>query len=127
MEDGDSGAVYEMKMDHNRKRLEPYRSIMELRRDKMIHFYIEVSKFVSVSHYIPVKFEDMVEKGTESLIQEIEKKMGLKSKCSPQKLSVATKTEKRQKVFTSMVNEGVDWSAEALMGYERIEITKKNK
>jgi hypothetical protein len=41
-DDGDFGAVYEMKMDHNRKRLEPYRSIMDLRRDKMIHFYCHI-------------------------------------------------------------------------------------
>lgn len=126
-EDGDSGAVYEMKMDHNKKRLEPYRSIMELRRDKMIHFYIEVSKFASVSHFIPVKFEDMVINGTALLIKEIEKKMGVTSKCVPEKLSVKTKIDKRQRIFTNMVNEGVDWSAEALMGYERIELTQKHE
>jgi stress-induced morphogen len=128
-DDGDFGAVYEMKMDHSPKRLEPYRSILELRRDKIIHLYIEVSKFVSVSHFTAVRYEDLVEMGTSLLVKEIEEKMGIQSQCIPRKLpeNVNKRTKKRQKTFLSMVNEGVDWSVEALLGYERIQVGRNSK
>jgi DNA-directed RNA polymerase specialized sigma subunit len=73
-DDGDSGAVYEMKKNHNQSQFEPYANILSLRRDKLLNFYSEVQGFSSVEHYIPVKFEDLVQAGTLSLIKDIENK-----------------------------------------------------
>jgi hypothetical protein len=123
IDDGDSSAVYEMKKDHPIAEMMPYKSILELRRDKMINFHSEVPKFSSVKHYIPFKFEDMVTIGTAPLLQDIEEKMGLQSRCQPEKLQVPDNGNKKIRLSLqeiAMLNDGVDWSAESLVGYELI-------
>jgi len=121
IEDGDFSPVYEMRKDHP-KIIKPYKNILELRRDKMVHFFSEVPKFSSIQHFIPIKFEDMVDIGTQSLLRDIEKKMNLQSRCSPQKLPLAGSSQKRKYSFDEILKEdqGVDWNAEALMGYQMI-------
>jgi len=89
----------------------------------MIHFHSEVPKFSSVQHYIPFKFEDMVVAGTASLLQDIEKKMGVQSRCQPDKLHTPENGSKRQFLSppdVSGINHGVDWEAEAIVGYEKM-------
>jgi hypothetical protein len=127
IDDGDSSAVYEMKKDHPLDELKPYKSILELRRDKMINFHSEVPKFSSVKHYIPFKFEDMVTIGTASLLQVIAEKMGLQSRCQPDKLQVPDNGNKKIRLSLpeiAMLNDGVDWSAESLVGYGREDLPR---
>jgi hypothetical protein len=127
-DDIDFSAVYEMKKDHPIGEMKPYKSILELRRDKMIHFHSEVPKFSSVQHYIPFKFEDMVELGTASLLQDIEKQMGVQSRCQPDKLHTPENGSKRQFLSppdVSRINENVDWEAEAIVGYEKIPVVQQ--
>jgi len=124
LDDGDSSAVYEMRKDHpvGDGDFVPYKSILELRRDKMINFHSEVPQFWSTQHYLPMRFEDMVEVGTESLLQEIENKMGIERSCQPAKLDVPYNGNMKDLIppeHRALINLGVDWSAESIMGYEK--------
>ena len=123
IDNGDSSAVYEMRKDHSFTALKSYDNILQLRRDKMYHFRSEVPQFVSVQHYIPVKFEDLVDVGTEALISDVEAKLGIHSVCTASKLQVPNK-ESTLELYTEAVvqsiNAGVDWDVEALAGYEKM-------
>ncbi len=122
VDDGDSSAVYELRRDYAFTEIKPYKNIIELRRDKMINFHKELPTFSSVTHYIPFKFEDMAAAGTETLLQEIEQKMSLQRHCQPDKLQLPENGSKLQFLTptdVSWINRGVDWDAEALVGYEK--------
>jgi hypothetical protein len=127
IDDGDSSAVYEMKKDHPLAEFKPYKNILELRRDKMINFHSNVPKFSCVQHYVSVQFEEMVMEGTASLIQAIEKKMGLASQCTPEKLLVresGTDLRSFKQKYIQQLNRDVDWSSESLAGYDKYERDK---
>jgi len=118
IDDGDSSAVYELKKDLPFTR--PYKNIFELRRDKMIHFHMELPKFTSIQYYANIKFEDMIEIGTASLLQQIEEKMGHKAQCKPDKLNVLDDSNKHLFLSSSdisTINKAVDWDTEAYAGY----------
>lgn len=105
---------YEMRNDGSGM---PYDSILDLRRDKIVNHIQTVANFPFVSAVIGVRYEELVRKGTSELIREIESKTGEKAHCE------ATPGQIRpQRVvpdeMAKWMNERVDWSTEALIGYK---------
>ena len=128
-DDGDSSAVYEMKKNHGQAIFERYNNILSLRQDKMLNFFTEVRSFSSIQDYIPVKYEDLVETGTASLIKDIEQKMNLQSRCIPKNLANAaiSNTKIYSKEYIKLINDNVDWPVEALVGYEPLALNSSGK
>jgi hypothetical protein len=96
----------------------PYNSITELRRDKILNFFQNVPKMKGVSHFIPLRYEDVVSHGSSALLKNIEKAMGIKASCQPSQPQIL----KRKKIspdFVQWLNNNLDWDMEALVGYER--------
>ena len=113
-----AGPIYEL----NRERPGvPYENIFEMRRDKIINFRREVPNFDSVENYIPIRYEDMVQKGTNELIRSIESKMNVTARCKPS-LPKGLSHKAYPKGFVEWVNEHVDWDTEALVGYSKMEL-----
>ena len=110
-----SGAIYEL--DRNNPGT-PYKNILELRRDKIINFKKEVPKYKNVRNYIAITYEDMLQKGTDSLIRQIEEKTGVTAKCMARPPK-DTKIKDYPEGFIEWMNEQVDWEAESLVGYSK--------
>jgi len=108
------GVVYELKHDGSGR---PYKSILDLRRDKIKNF-LGVQQFDGVAAYLPVQYEYMVAKGTSDLISEIEKITGLKAHCkrAPPRTWAPKDLDAE---FVEWMNDHVDWEVEKLVGYSR--------
>jgi len=92
-------------------------SLLELRRDKIYNF-LSVAKFQGVKHFEAVRYEDMVQNGTSSLVFRLEKALGVSAHCQP--------TEPRPLLnrlltdhYLEWMYEHVDWDAEDLLGYNK--------
>ena len=112
------GVVYELNHDGSGK---AYGSILELRRDKVKNF-LNVAKFDGVASFIPVRYEELVSRGTRELIGQIENITGIHAKCK-----VAPPGEPRTKVldydYMQWMSEHIDWEVENLIGYSRRDIS----
>jgi len=108
------GVVYELKHDGSGR---PYKSILDLRRDKIKNF-LGVQQFDGVAAYLPLQYEYMVAKGTSDLISEIEKITGLKAHCkrAPPRTWAPKDLDAE---FVEWMNDHVDWEVEKLVGYSR--------
>ena len=128
-DDGDAGAVYEMKKNHGPSDFEPFDSVLSLRKDKALNFFKEVQGFFSVQHYIPVTYETLVDAGTSSLIKDIEWKLNLQSRCDPKKLANPSSggTKIYSKEYIQFINDHVDWSVEEIVGYQPLSLNSSGK
>mmetsp|Transcript_10070 Transcript_10070/g.28664 ORF Transcript_10070/g.28664 Transcript_10070/m.28664 type:complete len:426 (-) Transcript_10070:102-1379(-) len=80
--------VYELKRGGNASIDEAYRNIMELRTDKIVNFLLEVPIMLGVGAYLAIRYEDMLQNGTEATLRQIGKLIGfdeLPPTCQPQK------------------------------------------
>jgi len=112
-------AMYELNYDQSGL---PYKSIVELRRDKILDFFDRVPTISGVNHFLPVRYEDLVSQGSAILLRSIEKSLGVEAKCEPlqpQRL----KRRKMPQLFVEWLNENLDWEVEALVGYGKANST----
>lgn len=93
----------------------PYGSILDLRRDK-IKNHLSVAEWDWVQDFLKVRYEDLLNSGTEFMIKHIEEVTGVQAKCSP---SPPQNREKRllEDSYINWMTLHVDWKAEALVGY----------
>ncbi|GKY95802.1 hypothetical protein MPSEU_000540900 [Mayamaea pseudoterrestris] len=104
--------LYELRSDGSAR---PYDNILQLRSDKIKNF-LSIRNFERVVGFAAVRYEDMVEQGTASLLQSIERQTGIKPMCQP----VPPSTLKRRQMpdeYYAYMKEHVDWKTEALIGY----------
>ena len=109
------GALYEMSPDGT-----PYPSLLELRRDKMMNF-LSVESFVNVSSYALVRYEDMVEQGTESLIRRLEAALGTTAQCDPTPGRPLERSRPLDPAMVEWMNHHVDWEVERKIGYSPVD------
>jgi len=96
----------------------PYRSIVDMRRDKIRNF-LEVAKYAGVAHHLTVRYEDIVSDGSDDLHAQIEAATGIKAKCQPKPKQNRTTAKTYRPEYVTWMNRHVDWSTEALLGYGR--------
>mmetsp|Transcript_24034 Transcript_24034/g.36071 ORF Transcript_24034/g.36071 Transcript_24034/m.36071 type:complete len:380 (-) Transcript_24034:945-2084(-) len=104
--------IYELRDDGSG---EPYASIVELRADKIRNF-LNTIEFSWVKDLITVRYEDLLNNGTEALLKQIEHATGEKAACAP---SPSQERRKRRidLNFERWITKNTDWSAEELIGY----------
>ena len=106
-------ALYEMRPDGT-----PYDNILQLRAAK-IRNHLQLGSFVNVSNFIAVRYEDMAQTGTASLIGQLEDWLGVSAHCQP---AVGKPLTRKRPFIPAMIHwldEHVDWEAEAMVGYQR--------
>jgi len=109
-----------------------YSNILELRRDKMIHWLNEVPRMTGVQYFLPIRYEDAVVHGIASvLIEPLEKALGMKAKCTPSPPNEGGLVHKELTTsspeYRKWLDDHVDWEAEALGGYTRDLRVRKNE
>jgi hypothetical protein len=105
---------YELRHDGSGQ---PYNSILELRRDKVQNF-VDIKNYIGIQDYEAVRYEDVVQNGTEALIRRLEQALDIKAQCRPD----PPKPLKLYSVggeYLQWLNDHIDWSVEALIGYPR--------
>jgi len=109
--------IYELNHDKSGR---PYDSVIDLRADKIKNF-LEVKDYKRVKSFHPVRYEQMVEGGTEWLIRELEKQTGLTAKCTP-KPPHKVHYRPVDAEYVEWMADNVDWDTEALVGYKASDI-----
>jgi len=107
---------YELKLDESG---EVYDSIVDLRADK-IRNHLEVADWGWVKHFMKVRYEDLLDFGTELMISHISNVTGIKPNCNPFPAQNNRKKRQLKPSFVKWMNDHVDWNAEALIGYEKM-------
>lgn len=107
--------LYELNHDGSGR---PYPSILDLRADK-IRNHLKVSKYSNVRDFVVVRYEKLVQYGTQFLLEHIEEVTGVKAKCSPTEGQNRTLRDLDDD-FVKYMAEQVDWSAEELIGYSKL-------
>eukprot|EP00980_Cylindrotheca_fusiformis_P030667 scaffold25199_cov152-Cylindrotheca_fusiformis.AAC.1 len=95
----------------------PYDSIMQLRQSK-IRNLMSIKSWDWIADFTVVRYEDLLEQGTEALIKHIENVTGVETQCTPsppapERLSTYELEPRVTKLITSLLN----WETEALVGY----------
>ena len=62
---------------------EPYRTILELRSDKIINFLLEVPILQDLGGYLAVRFEDLLLNGTRTLLEQVAEMVGIEGGLPP--------------------------------------------
>lgn len=106
--------LYELRNDGSG---EPFNNILELRAAKNRDF-LTYDSFPFVKKLMVVRYEDLVQEGTASMLREIEKHTGVKAKCEPSPPQTRTAREV-DKEFLHYMNKHADWEAETLIGYKQ--------
>ena len=79
--------VYELKRGSG-KTDEVYKTILELRSDKIVNFLLEVPILQDLGGYLAVKFEDLLQNGTRTLLEKVADMLGIEGglpeTCRPQ-------------------------------------------
>lgn len=105
--------VYELRNDGSG---EPYSSIVDLRRDKILNF-LDTAQFADVEELIQVKYEDMIRQGTGFVIKRIEKLTGMKAHCEPTPPQKNRKKRELDDKYVKWISDHVDWDVENRIGY----------
>lgn len=113
-----SHAKYELKHDLSG---EPYESVMDLRRDKILNF-LSIEQYQGVKHFQAWKYEDLVLGGSAQLVQQLEQALDVKAACKPTEPRDLVDTPKVDMELVEWMQDHVDWdNTEALIGYQRSE------
>ncbi|KAL7572339.1 hypothetical protein ACA910_021554 [Epithemia clementina (nom. ined.)] len=111
-------AFYELRDDGSGL---PFDSILGLRSSKIRNF-LGVGNFSNVKSFHPVRYEDMVHNGTDRLIRNLERELGVVAKCKPIKGEPLKALRPPEPKFLEHIQSHVDWETEALIGYNRHDI-----
>jgi hypothetical protein len=103
---------YELRNDGSGR---PYGSILDLRSDK-IKNHLSVADWPWVQDYLMVRYEDLLQNGTEFMIKHIESVTGVQAQCNPAPPQIR-KRRKLLKSYISWMTNYTDWDTEALIGY----------
>lgn len=115
-----SKPMYELRRDGSGK---PFKNIMDMRAAKIKNF-LEIKKYNWVKDLVVVQYEEMLAKGTESLIAQIEKittydgKTQLARNCTP----AAPQTRSKRTIEPDLIDyisKHIDWKAENKIGYKK--------
>jgi len=108
--------VYELRRDGSGL---PYSSIVDMRADKIRNHVLEVRDFPFVEDVVVVRYEDLLQQGTASLLDKITELTGARPHCK----AVPPQPDRPQRPVTAdfkkWMDEHVDWEAEALIGYNK--------
>lgn len=75
--------VYEMQRDGSGQ---PFSDLLKLRSEKILNFILEVPLLMSIAGYSAVRYEDLLQQGTQPLMKQVASMMGLKElpdSCKP--------------------------------------------
>jgi hypothetical protein len=111
--------IYELRRDHTGR---PFANILELRRDKIVNFALELPLLMKLGGYSAVRYEDLLQQGTRFLLEEIASMFGmdeLPASCRPTDPQ-PERIGKRQVPpdFRAYVQEHMDQATERLLGYQ---------
>eukprot|EP00545_Synedropsis_sp_CCMP1620_P012623 CAMPEP_0119026382 /NCGR_PEP_ID=MMETSP1176-20130426/35351_1 /TAXON_ID=265551 /ORGANISM="Synedropsis recta cf, Strain CCMP1620" /LENGTH=159 /DNA_ID=CAMNT_0006982083 /DNA_START=424 /DNA_END=903 /DNA_ORIENTATION=+ len=108
---------YELRQDGSGK---PFKNIMEMRAAKIRNF-LEVADYPGIADLWLLQYEYLLQEGTDHLLRRIEEWTGMARQCEaypPQERRVRNIS----RTFVRAINEHLDWSAEALIGYTQREV-----
>lgn len=109
---------YEMRVNDPSGR--PYGNILEMRADKIRNF-MESATYANVEGFWHYRYESLLKSGTRDLVERIERATGVER--HPEKCKIYEPQDRRKRSmdaeFVDYMADHVDWTAEALIGYER--------
>lgn len=105
---------YEMHYDTG----EPYSSLLELRRDKILNL-LDTAHYSYVKDHMVVQYENLVSDGTESVIRRIEEATGATAHCEPYPPQKKRAPKELNQKFVKWISDHIDWDTEALIGYKK--------
>jgi hypothetical protein len=108
---------YELRQDGSGK---PFKNIMEMRSAKIQNF-LKVADYPGIADVWTLQYEYLVEEGTDHLLRRIEEWTGLARQCEafpPQ----ARRVRNISSAFVLAINDHLDWSTEALIGYTKRDV-----
>lgn len=111
------GVIYEL--NHDNRSGQPYESIIDLRRDKILNF-LDVANYDGVASFIPIQYEYMVSYGTRELIEQVASITGIEPRCNPTPPRQA-KSKTFDPEYIEWMNDHIDWDVEKLVGYSKNE------
>ena len=110
--------IYELRRDHSGR---PFANILELRREKIVNFALEVPLLMQLGGYAAVRYEDMLRNGTRFILEHVARMMGmdeLPAGCrvtDPQPDRISKRIIDPE--FRRYVEEHVDVATERILGY----------
>jgi hypothetical protein len=107
---------YEMRNDKSGK---PYSNILELRSDKIRNF-LSVRDYPGVADAWIVQYEYLLNTGTKNLIRRIQEWTGVQPRCDfiPPQTRQPKKSRSMTPEFAKHVRRNLNWTVEAMLGYE---------
>lgn len=112
---------YEMRNDGSGNH---YNNIMELRSDKIVNF-LSIADWDWVQDFVPVQYEELLERGTAFLVDHIQNVTGIQAQCEPFAPQPGRKKYKLSRGYVEYVSQHLNWDTEALVGYENPILTTK--
>jgi len=103
---------YEMRNDGSGK---PYDNIMEMRTDKIRNF-LSLKQYDGVADAWAVQYEYLLTKGTQELLDEIERWTGVKPKCKA-KPPQQRRNRPVEKEMAAFIRDHLNWTVESWIGY----------
>lgn len=113
-------ALYELRRDGSGK---PYNNVLEMRADKIRNF-VNMTNYEHVYHFEAVKYEGLATHGTEQLVRRLEKIIGVKADCTPSEGKFFPRPIEAD--LAEYLNRHMDWEAEGLIGYKRLDPRERN-
>lgn len=111
--------VYELKRDGSG---DAYRNILELRADKIANHVLHLPLLFSLGGYVLVRYEDLLEKGTQFLMEQVSQVIGLQGTLPQQCKPAEPQPDRlRQRIVPKGLKEWIDSNmdvhTERLLGY----------
>lgn len=111
--------VYELKRDGSGN---AYRNILELRADKIANHVLHLPLLFSIGGYIIVRYEDLLEKGTHSLMEQLSHVTGMQGTLPQQCQPAEPQLERlRERIvprgLKEWIDANIDVHSERLLGY----------
>lgn len=111
--------IYELRRDHTGR---PFHNILDLRRDKVVNFALELPMLMRIGGYMAVRYEDMLRNGTRFVLEQIASMVGMEalpSHCQttgPQPERLGRRLIPQD--FRQYIEDHVDLATERLLGYK---------
>ena len=114
-----SRPMYELRFDGSGR---PYNNILEMRADKIRNF-MNMSNFKSLYHFDAVQYEGLIAEGRNTIVRKIEEITGIKAhdKCRGESSLRPIERYPYTAEFVDYLNKHMDWTAEELIGYKRLD------